>query len=144
MINPASSLVVEVVEVPRDEDVDVAHDLEHVEALLQGLRRQSVVHGLKAGKLGSESFNSILFTSPHFVICFHISRIRAIRNIFPTISAVVAFPFPFPPNKLEKQHVNRGSRNVHEVFSNLTANLTVKTNGGTFQSSQVRAPIAPQ
>ena len=46
------SLVVEVVDVARDKDVDVAHDLEHVEALLQGLRRQSVVHGLKAGKLG--------------------------------------------------------------------------------------------
>ena len=55
MINLVSSLVVEVVEVPRDEDVDVAHDLEHVEALLQGLRRQSVVHGLKAGKLGCKS-----------------------------------------------------------------------------------------
>ena len=48
----AYSLVIEVVEVSRDKDVDVAHDLEDVEALLQGLRRQSVVHSLEAGKLG--------------------------------------------------------------------------------------------
>ena len=48
----ASSLVIEVVEVSRDKDVDVAHDLEDVEALLQGLRRQSVVHSLQTGKLG--------------------------------------------------------------------------------------------
>ena len=46
-----TSLVIEVVEVSRDKDVDVAHDLEDVEALLQGLRRQSVVHSLEAGKL---------------------------------------------------------------------------------------------
>ena len=35
-----SHLVVEVVEVLGHEDVDVPHDLQHVETLLQGLRRQ--------------------------------------------------------------------------------------------------------
>ena len=49
------SLVVEIVEVARDEDVDVAHDLQHVEALLQGLGGQPVVHGLKTRKLEVKS-----------------------------------------------------------------------------------------
>ena len=49
------SLVIEVVEVARDEDVDVAHDLEDVEALLQSLGGQPVVHRLQTRKLKVKS-----------------------------------------------------------------------------------------